>query len=329
MKKIIGVGNSLVDYIIMLDNDSYLEKVSLPKGSMNLVEKNRIDEIFAELKPFIARKIAGGSAANTMNGLSKLNSDVSFVGKIGKDDTGEFFKNDLIKNGVKPVLFHSQTSSGRVSAMITPDSERTFATYLGASVELSAIDLHPDIFKGYDICYIEGYLVQNHELIETACKYAKSSNCSVCIDLASYNVVEQNYDFLNRIIDEYIDIVFANEEEAKAITGLNPDEALEKLSKKTDIAIVKIGKNGSMIKKDGKKYTAGIRLANAIDTTGAGDLYAAGFLYGYINDFPIEKCAEIGSVTSGKIVEVLGAKMSDDTWEYIKNEIKTIKESIS
>jgi sugar/nucleoside kinase (ribokinase family) len=324
MKKIIGIGNSLVDYMITIENDSYLERVSLPKGSMNLIDSSKSDAIFTELKPFIAKKIAGGATANTINGLAKLNVDVTFVGKIGKDETGEVFKQDLINNGVKPVMFYSPTNSGKVAALITPDSERTFATYLGASVELSASDLNPDIFKGYDIAYIEGYLVQNHELIETACKYAKNSNCAVCIDLASFNIVQENYDFLNCIIEEYIDIVFANEDEAKAITGADPDEALEILSKKSDIAVVKIGKQGSMIKKDGKKYTVGIRPAKAIDTTGAGDLYASGFLYGFMNDYPIEKCGEIGSIISGKIVEVLGAKLSDDVWIDIKKEIEKV-----
>ena len=165
-------------------------------------------------------------------------------------------------------------------ALVSPDSERTFATFLGAAVEISASDLKLEDFQGYDYFHIEGYLVQNYDLIETAVKLAKEAGCKVTIDMASYNVVEDNLEFLTRIVKEYVDIVFANEEEAKAFTGKEPREALDAIAEMTDIAVVKIGSKGSMVKRGDKVYTAGVIKANSIDTTGAGDLYAAGFIYG-------------------------------------------------
>ncbi|MBP7652721.1 adenosine kinase [Candidatus Dependentiae bacterium] len=326
MTKILGIGNSLVDMMIRIPDETYLSKFNLPKGSMNLVDINTSNMILNETGKFISQKAAGGSAANTVCGLAQLGVKTAFIGKIGKDETGNFFKSDLQSNSVEEKLFYSNSSeSGRVAALITPDSERTFATYLGASIELCAEDLKIDLFKWYDICYIEGYLVQNHKLIETACKLAADAGCEVCIDLASYNVVNDNKKFLEGIIDKYINIIFANEEESKSITGASPEQALNILGEMVDIAVVKIGKNGSMVKKGNDIFKAGIRAANAIDTTGAGDLFASGFLYGYINNYPFDKCAELGAITSGYVVEVLGAKMNGEIWGKIKSDIQKIK----
>jgi sugar/nucleoside kinase (ribokinase family) len=153
---------------------------------------------------------------------------------------------------------------------------------------------------------------------------AKEAGLQVSIDLASYNVVEANLDFLKEIIKDHVDIVFANEEEARAFTGKEPEEALIHISDHCDIAIVKVGKEGSFIKSGGEHVRIEPRLANAIDTTGAGDLYAAGFLFGLANEYPLEVCGKIGSLVSANVVEVLGAKMTDEVWADIHAEIKKI-----
>jgi sugar/nucleoside kinase (ribokinase family) len=225
---------------------------------------------------------------------------------------------------VEPHLLLSETPSGRCIVLVSPDSERTLCTYLGAACELEASDLTPEMFEGYDIFHIEGYLVQNHDLIRTAVRLAKQAGFKVSIDLASYNVVEANLDFLKEIIKEYVDIVFANEEEAFAFTGKEPHEALINISDYCDIVIVKMGKDGSLIKSRNEKVQIKPRLSNCIDTTGAGDLYAAGFLFGFANNYSLEICGKIGSLVSGNVVEILGAKMSDEVWEMIHAEIKKI-----
>jgi len=157
---------------------------------------------------------------------------------------------------------------------------------------------------------------------------AKEAGLVVSIDLASYNVVEANLSFLNEIISEYVDIVFANEEEARAFTNKEPQDALIHIAEYCDIAVVKIGKEGSYIKSGDKQVQIKPRLSNCIDTTGAGDLYAAGFLYGLACDYPLEICGEIGSLVSGNVVETLGAKMTDDVWATIHAEVEKLVKTL-
>jgi len=321
MAKVLGLGNALVDALIRIDNDKVLESHNLPKGSMQLVDWDTAEKVIDATKHFDKSQASGGSAANTIHGLAKLGVQTGFIGKIGNDEVGDFFKADLLDAKVEPLLKYSDTKSGLAVALVSPDSERTFATYLGAAVEISASDLKLEDFQGYDYFHIEGYLVQNYDLIETAVKLAKEAGCKVTIDMASYNVVEDNLEFLTRIVKEYVDIVFANEEEAKAFTGKEPREALDAIAEITDIAVVKIGSKGSMVKRGDKVYTAGVIKANSIDTTGAGDLYAAGFIYGLSKGYELDRCAEIGSITAGNIIEVIGAKMDNKRWDGIYSAI--------
>ena len=264
---------------------------------------------------------AGGSAANTIHGLAKLGVPTGYIGVVGEDELGGFFVKDMINAGVDPHMIHSQRPTGCAVALVSPDSERTFATFLGAAIELSAEHLSSGIFKKYDYFHIEGYLVQNHELIETALKLAKEAGLMVSLDLASYNVVEANKEFLHDIIEKYVDIVFANEEEAKAFTGKDPDEALHEIGGKCQIAVVKTGKEGSLVKKGEDLHKIGIIAVTPIDTTGAGDLYASGFLYGLANDRSLEECGRIGALLAGNVIEFMGSKMSEERWIEIMGQI--------
>lgn len=324
MKKILGMGNALTDILLRIENDEVLAKLNLPKGSMQLVDGGKSKEITTLLSEISPKMATGGSASNTINGITRLGAAAGFVGKIGKDEVGEFFRNDMLNNGVVPHLLYSETPSGQCTVLVSSDGERTLCTFLGAACELDAKDLTPEMFVGFDIFHIEGYLVQNHELIRTAVKMAKEAGLQVSVDLASYNVVEENLNFLNEIIRDYIDIVFANEEEARAFTGKEPEQALIHIADHCDIAVVKIGKEGSFIKSGSESVLVKPRLANCIDTTGAGDLYAAGFLYGLANGYSLDICGKIGSLVSGNVVEVLGAKMTDEVWKQIHTDIQKI-----
>lgn len=326
MKKILGMGNALTDILLQIDNDDVLLTLNLMKGGMQLINTERSDEISKAVSHFSKKMATGGSASNTINGITRLGISAGFVGKVGKDDVGLFFTNDSQNNGVVPHLLQSETPSGHCTVLVSPDSERTLCTYLGAACELEAADLKSEIFQGYDIFHIEGYLVQNHDLIRTAVQMAKQTGLLVSIDLASYNVVEENLDFLHEIVTKYVDIVFANEDEARAFTGKEPQDALNEIAERCEIAVVKIGKDGSYIKSGNETVLVKPRLANCIDTTGAGDLYAAGFLFGLANNYSLEVCGKIGSLVSGNVVEVLGAKMEDEVWEKIHSEISKIVE---
>lgn len=314
----VGLGNALVDVLSVLKSDELLEQLSLPRGSMQLVDNDLSLKIQAGIKDGEKHLVTGGSASNTISGLAAMGVPCHFIGKTGKDETGDFFQSDMEKHGVITHLVKSELPTGVCVSLVSPDSERTMATCLGAASTLTESDFDPSWFKGVDLCHIEGYLVQNTTMIETAMKMAKAAGAKISLDLASYNVVEENLEFLRRIVKEYVDIVFANEEEAKAFAQTDPESALDYIAEMCEIAVVKLGKKGSLVKKGGKSVRIE-PLANvkAIDTTAAGDLFAAGFLYGLHKGYGMKRCGNIGSLVSGHIVQVIGSKMSEETWTEI------------
>lgn len=320
MTKILGIGNALVDVLTQLENDDLLTLLELPKGSMQLVDAVKSEQIQKQSKNLKKKMASGGSAANTIHGLAKLGIETAFIGAVGEDEPGKFFHNDLVNNNITPQLIMSKSPSGISNAMISKDGERTFGTFLGAAIELSAFHINDNQFTGYDILHVEGYLVQNHDLLDAILKTAKNNGLKISIDLASYNVVEDNLEFLRKMVTSYVDIVFANEEEAKAFTGKEPEDALNEISKITDIAIVKTGKKGSIIKQGNSIVKIVVQEIVPVDTTGAGDLYAAGFLYGIVNDYSLKKAGETGSLLAAKVIENIGAKISDENWAKVRKE---------
>jgi len=318
MKKILGVGNALVDIMVKIDDDHILNELDLPKGSMQLVDKARSNKVLERVKAYEKSQSAGGSTANTIHGLGMLGAKAGFIGVVGEDEIGGSFIRDMINAGVDLHMVHSKNETGRVVALVTPDYERTFATHLGASAEFSMDFISNFSYEDYDYILIEGFLVQDHNLVRMIAEKAKAAGLTTAIDLCSYNVVEANRDFLNEIITMYIDIVFANEEEAKALTGLEPFRALDEIASKVKIAVVKIGSKGSMIKSGEAKWDIGVIRVQPIDTTGAGDLYASGFLYGLSTGKSLETCGEYGAMLSGNVIEFIGSKMSKERWNRIR-----------
>lgn len=325
MKRILGIGSALVDILTQIPNEQILQELNLPKGSMTYVDAKDAVNIAERLtKEFGSQRASGGSAANTMSGLAQLGVESGFLSKIGKDEMGEFFKKQMTDTHVKPLLLTSDTPSGRVSAMVTPDGERTFATCLGASIGLCPDDIQPELFDGWDILYVEGYLVANPNMLRKAISTAKAQGMTIAIDLASYNVVEESRDFLLELVNNYVDIVFANEQEAKALTGLNPEAALHYIAERCDIAVVKIGAKGAYIQRGTETVTIPPLKADVVDTTGAGDMWAAGFLAGFVKGEPLQKCGIMGAIVAKNIIEVVGAKMNDARWENIHATIASL-----
>ncbi len=324
MKKVLGLGNALVDVLLKLTNDDLLLQYNLPKGSMNLVDRDFVNQIMGGASHIIPKISSGGSAANTIHGLAHLGVETAFIGKVGKDVYGYIFENDLKKNGIKPILFKGVAETGRAIAFITPDSERTFTTYLGSAIELTANELNDSLFKGYDFFHVEGYMVQNQELTLKALQLAKANHLKISLDLASYNIVNANRTFLEEVISKYVDIIFANEEEAHALTGLDANIAVFHLASMCEIAVVKLGANGSIIKKSEHYCKINAVPANAVDTTGAGDLYAAGFLFGLAQELPLNKCGDLGSMISSKVVETIGAKLDRSEWDVLMDKAHQI-----
>lgn len=325
MKSILGIGNALTDILAVLPDDTLLQKYHLPIGSMQHVDEATGDKIWQALKVMGVEYVPGGSAANTIAGASIFGMKSGFIGKVGDDELGSLFKTGQENIGIRPTLLKGTHSSGRAMVFVTaPNAERTFAVYLGAALELVPGDLKPEFFEGYDYFHIEGYLVQNQSLVRRAVELAKQAGSIISIDMASYNVVESNKVFLHDIIENYVDIVFANETEAKALTGKEPREALDEIARMCKIAVVKLGPDGSMVKSGNEFHKIEPYPAKCIDATGAGDIYAAGFIYAHSLGMPIDICGKVGSIISSKVVEVIGSKVDIPRWKEAKASIRQL-----
>ena len=321
-KRIIGLGNALADILTRIESDTLLDDLGFGRGSMHLVQRevhNRIEKLTGGLDRTV---IPGGSAANTIRGLGQLGVECSYIGKIGRDPVGDFIQEQMTDLGVTPQLIRSNTPTGQCMVLVSADGERTMATFLGAAIELTGDEIEPEMLSSYDMLHIEGYLVQNHDLIRQAVQKAKAAGLTVSLDMASYNVVEENLYFLKELVAGYVDLLFANEDEARAFTGLEPKEAVREIGKLCDIAVVKTGEKGSLIACRGEVIPIEPVPARVVDTTGAGDLYATGFLYGLSKGLPLRDCGGIGSLTAAKAIETLGPTLTDDRLQIILEELK-------
>ena len=259
------------------------------------------------------QETCGGSAANTISGLARLGVPTGYIGKIGHDPYGEFFAAEMKRHGTEARLFYGASQTGRALGLITPDSERTFATFLGAAVELEATDLSPELFRGYDYFHIEGYMVQNHPLTRDRPAPGQGSRAgSVARPGQPQRGAREPRLSCRRWSGATWTSCSPTRTSPWPSAARTPrQEALVTISPQCRIAVVKLGKNGSLVRHKEERHEIGCIPAQAIDTTGAGDLYAAGFLYGLIQGYPLPVCGRIGSLLSGKVVEVVGAKLDE------------------
>ena len=318
MKKILGIGNALVDKLVKVGDESLLEELNLPKGSMQLVDTERYLSISQRMASMSAERATGGSAGNTILALANLQTSPGFIGKISDDENGRFFADNCRAHGITPYLLKDELPTGVASTFITPDGQRTFGTYLGAAACLQPEDVDAVDFKGYTYFYIEGYLVHNHALIEHAVDLARAAGLKVCLDLASYNIVEADRDFFAYLLSK-TDVVFANEEEARAFTGKAPREALTDLAALCEVAVVKGGADGAWAQRaEEVSFAEAMPVAEVVDTTGAGDFFAAGFLYALAQERPLKACLQAGAVLSGEVIQVIGTTLPESTWQQIR-----------
>ena len=324
-KNILGIGNALVDILTQIPDDGILNELQLPKGTMQHVDAETSLRYGEILKQYGSAMAAGGSTANTMSGAAKLGVETGYIGKVGRDERGRFFEDTMRETHVKPMMLTTNTPTGCAEAIISKDGERTFATYLGAALELSAEDIQPEMFDGWDIFYVEGYLLQNHALLDKILPMAKAKGLKIALDMASYNIVEANRDYMRNLAKNYLDIIFANQDEARVFSELeDPEEALHYMASMCDIAIVKVGAKGSYVQHGDLFVKIDPIPAKVIDTTGAGDLWAAGFMAGLVKGEDLKKCAMMGATLAANIIEVLGAKMDEDRWQKIFNSLEQL-----
>ena len=318
MKRILGIGNALVDVLTKVDNEQILSELHLPKGSMQLLSTEAYAEVTRRMLALPTKLTTGGSACNTLLALSHLDAPTGMIGKIGDDENGRFFASYFAQRGISTRLLHDSRPTGVASTFITPDGQRTFGTYLGAAARLTADELQQAWFEGYDYFYFEGYLVQNHDLVLRAIELAHAAGCEVCLDLASYNIVEADLDFFRALMPS-IDIVFANEQEAQALTGLEARAALDALAATCHIAVVKIGKHGVWACHGTEVAHCQARdVPVVVDTTAAGDYFAAGFMHALAAGEPLATCIARGSLLAGHIIEVVGTELPDATWQQLR-----------
>jgi sugar/nucleoside kinase (ribokinase family) len=320
---VVGVGSALVD-ILAREDDAFLMHVGAIKGGMTYVEKAFIDQTVARTTT-PACIVPGGSACNTVVGIGRLGGLARFVGKCGNGPMGQLFVDDLQKQGVEAMLFRSDAPTGRVLSIITPDAQRSMFTYLGASAETHPDEITIACFQEAAIVHIEGYLLFNRDLLIATLTAARAAGALISLDLASFNVVTEARDILPDLVARYVDILLANEDEAEAYTGIkDPHQALPMLAQGVTLAVLKNGAQGSLIAHAGEvlAITPKGNGQAVVDTTGAGDLYAAGFLYGLVHRMPLVKCGELGSICGYEVCQVIGANIPEERWTAIKREVK-------
>ena len=321
---IIGLGSAIVDFLVQVDEDKLLE-VNLTKGQSHLVDEDKSKEILDKvIHPELAiKQVSGGSSANCLKGFAFLGGSAILCGKVGNDEHGDFYVQEIKDHGVIPKINRHEKKTGNNLTLVTPDAERTFSVHLGAALELYPEDiLEEDIAKSR-ILHLEGYQVEGatRDTIMHAIEFAKKHNTLISIDLADPGVVQRNKDFLKDLVINHANIVFVNENEAKEFTGLEEEEAAKELAKHAQIAIVKLGAEGSIICSKGEITKIQPFPVKAIDTTGAGDCYAAGFLYGFTQGWPFSKAGKLGSLLAAKIVEQTGVRITELDVQEIKNHL--------
>lgn len=325
MNKIIGIGNALVDVLVRLTDDEELEYLGLPKGGMMLINDEQQHLLTVRTRALHSAMATGGCAANAVLALANLGAAPGLIGCLGSDDMGDFYIDNCRNAGIEIRFIRTDSHTGVANTFITPDAERTFATCLGAASRLKAEDITAELLSGFQLLHIEGYLVQNYALIEHTCHLAKQMGMTVSMDLASSNVVSEHLDFLRTLVSEYVDIVFANEEESVAFTkGKQPENALKEIAEMADVAVVKLGKYGAMAMK-GKEYAfvPGCEV-KVVDTTAAGDFFAGGFLYALTHGASVEQCLKTGTLLASHVIQVVGTRLPKSCWQKIIHHTQSI-----
>lgn len=320
---ILGVGSPIVDTIALVD-EHFISQIDGEKGGMVLVDAAAIAEIIQKL-PTAGLTAPGGSAGNTTFALARMGTTTTFLGKTGNCGQGGFYRDGFAKLGGNASRFKiGEIPNGHCISLVTPDGERTMRTDLGAAMTLTPEEISVRDFEGISHAHIEGYLLFNEALMRKVLSSAKEAGCSISLDMASFEVVNATKSILPEILRDYVDIVFANEEEGEAFTGISDDYPAMalRLSELADIAAVKVGAHGSYIAHKGKvERIEPMHAARVVDTTGAGDLWAAGFLYGWSQQRPLAECGQIGSILGSAVVQEQGSVLPEHVWDDILNSI--------
>ncbi len=310
---VVGIGNALVD-VLSHENDQFLTDHDLVKGSMALVDTERAGSLYDDMGP--ATEISGGSVANTMVGVASFGGTAGFVGRVRDDELGDVFAHDIRRSGV-----HFETPpatngppTGRCLIVVTPDAERTLSTYLGAAAEIGPDDVSAELIGSAQVTYLEGYLFDQpraKEAFRAAARHAHDAGRRVALTLSDGFCVDRHRDDFLALIEHEVDILFANESEICTLYEVDSfDAALQHVAHQCEIAALTRSAKGSVVIKGDEVHVIDVHAVKGavVDSTGAGDQYAAGFLYGFTNGYDLGRCGQLGSLGASEVISHLGAR---------------------
>ena len=310
---VVAVGNALVDVLAQVPENFIEEQDGMEKGAMTLVEESRAVELYTQMPSGL--ETSGGSAANTMAGFASFGGKGGFIGKVADDELGQTYKKDMQSLGVTfetmPLVLGAPT--GRCMILVTPDAQRTMNTFLGASTELSPIDIDEKLIASAQITYLEGYLFDKElakEAFVTAAEYAHQAGHRIALTLSDPFCVDRHrHDFLE-LVENHVDILFANEDEIKSLfMQENFEDAISAISEHVEVAAITRSEKGAVIISEGKQIKIdAVPVDNVVDTTGAGDQFAAGFLYGFTEGKSLEECGKLGAIAAAEVISHMGPR---------------------
>jgi fructokinase len=322
---VVGIGNAIVDVLVQAE-DAFLDDHGLRKGTMALVDESQAERLYASVGPGL--ETSGGSAANTLAGIAQLGGSAAFIGRVRDDQLGAIFSHDIRSVGATyttpPAL--SGPSTARCLILVTPDAQRTMCTYLGASVNLDPADLDLDLVAQAKVLYLEGYLWDSDEAKQAflaAAEVARRHGGQVALSLSDAFCVDRHRQSFQELVDGHVDLLFANEMEITSLYEANSfEEAAEQVRGRCRVAALTRSEAGSLVLSGEESITiAPYRLGELLDTTGAGDLYAAGFLHGYTRGECLERCGQLGSLCAGQVVTQLGPRPQASLPELVRRHL--------
>ena len=318
---VIGVGSPIVDLIAQV-NDEFLANVSGEKGGMVMIDNAELERVLALLGDKNVKRTPGGSAGNTLFDLAHFGVKTALLGTAGKDAAGEFYRSELLAAGGSAHALHYSESAptAHCICLVTPDAERTMRPALAAALTFDPASVTEKDFAGYTLAHLEGYLLaHSEEKLRYLMQTAKRAGCLISLDLASFEVVKAFKPAILKLLTEFVDVVFANSDEADALLGnIPPTEQLEELKKMCSVAIVKLGEKGAWADCGEGAVFIPANKVDAVDTTAAGDSFAAGFLYGLLAKQDAAYCGKLGAALAAETVQVFGASLPDEAWERVK-----------
>ncbi len=313
---VVALGNALVDVLSQVP-ESFIEQQNkqhgMEKGAMTLIDADRAVDLYIDMPE--GTETSGGSAANTMAGYASFGGKGAFIGKVADDKLGKVFADNIKSLDVHYATHPLKNAdpTGRCMILVTPDAERTMNTFLGASVQLGALDVDQDLIVDAQITYLEGYLFDREEAkkaFKVAARYAHEAGRKIALTLSDPFCVDRHRSDFLKLVENHVDILFANEDEIKSLFMQEDfDDAISAISEQVETAVITRGENGAVIVQNKKTYKVDALPVNEVlDTTGAGDQFAAGFLYGYTHGYSPEDCGRLGALASSEVISHIGPR---------------------